>query len=450
MEVDKNDMQDDYDTRSRTEINRSLRKSITERSQLESEARQSRREQRGDQEDLVDSRSYRDSHTSMPVDSHLHGDRDTKSSYDLDPVKTRSRSDHLVNIDALGSNISKAYNEGYDQRNYSSTFHEGSDEDETGLRGTGHNIPMEGMQSMPVNADDRQRRSDDENSTFQTFSGLDLVSRSSPDAHRSIGRSLKEESSRLDSVHHASSTSSESSLRSSQGQSSPASPAKKDGLGRSGKPSIDAVDHSLGLYTPRLPARSTDIPDRYTEDQLSHSFAFRDVIVTIYYGNIVKEETDAIANAANEQLQHYGGIAYAILKARGREMEDECASYVRKNGDLKPTEVTHTSGGGGIKSQHIIHAAGPMWLSEAWRDRFTFQLIRTFLNCLEYADGRLWIRSLALPVISSGIYIKTYFIFLQNSITIKPVCKDHQCEWQQALFINRCHHGLSKCQGPSA
>jgi len=35
-------------------------------------------------------------------------------------------------------------------------------------------------------------------------------------------------------------------------------------------------------------------------------------------GDITKETTDCIVNAANENLAHGGGVAYAIAKAGGR------------------------------------------------------------------------------------------------------------------------------------
>ncbi len=47
--------------------------------------------------------------------------------------------------------------------------------------------------------------------------------------------------------------------------------------------------------------------------------------VKVYCGDITKVNyVDVIVNAANQNLDHIGGVAYAISKAAGYSMQDEC------------------------------------------------------------------------------------------------------------------------------
>lgn len=45
---------------------------------------------------------------------------------------------------------------------------------------------------------------------------------------------------------------------------------------------------------------------------------YKNVRIIHRVGDITKETTDCIVNAANENLAHGGGVAYAIAKAGGR------------------------------------------------------------------------------------------------------------------------------------
>jgi O-acetyl-ADP-ribose deacetylase (regulator of RNase III) len=139
------------------------------------------------------------------------------------------------------------------------------------------------------------------------------------------------------------------------------------------------------------------------DDVRSLDFRFGPLKVSVYSGLITMAETDAIVNAANGNLCHYGGIADAIAKAAGVEMERQCDEYVRKYGSVPTTEVMHTCAGGTIseKVKYIMHAVGPMWTS--WSEnRCPKELTQTFLNCMIYGNDVLKLHSVTMPVISSG------------------------------------------------
>lgn len=361
-------------------------------------------------------------------DTSIHSTRqDVFDTADLSLSRHSVRSP-TESMDSLKKNIENNYGLSRQQAEKRSSY-----DNDFVLGGQPFEVPYHTLKdSLPSGPD---RRSDDENKTFRAFAGLeslhgptslpvalDVDVQSVPQhqgpSNDKRNSSLTHVSSRYESNAIASP---KSSARSTPVNTPSPVPVRQETSRRS---SVDVSDPPSARASPKVStptkvkpsAMSTKLPDHYTEDQLLRTFNINGLRVTLYYGNLLIEETDAIVNASNESLEHYGGIAYAILKARGREMDEECRRHITRHGKLKTTEVMHTTGGGDIKASHIIHAAGPMWLSEHFKDRFTAQLITTFLNCLKYADGRLWIKSLALPVISSGKMTFFYFFVIFTTI----------------------------------
>src|SRR5215218_7509907 len=69
-------------------------------------------------------------------------------------------------------------------------------------------------------------------------------------------------------------------------------------------------------------------------------------------GDITKLEVDAIANAANSQLRHGGGVAAAIARAGGPELERES----RERAPVPLGEAVETTAGD-MPARWVIHAA---------------------------------------------------------------------------------------------
>lgn len=131
--------------------------------------------------------------------------------------------------------------------------------------------------------------------------------------------------------------------------------------------------------------------------------------VNIFQGDITKQKSEAIVNAANGLLLHNGGVAKAIADAVGSELRDECEQYVRNYGALRTSEVMHTTSGR-LKDnvKYVIHAVGP-----TNREKDCEALLQqTFSNCLHYANNTLGITSISIPAISSGTVQNQHVTFI--------------------------------------
>jgi O-acetyl-ADP-ribose deacetylase (regulator of RNase III) len=115
--------------------------------------------------------------------------------------------------------------------------------------------------------------------------------------------------------------------------------------------------------------------------------------VEVVEGDITQLDVDAIANAANNELWMGAGVAGAIKRAGGAEIEREAMSL----GPIEVGSAVATSGGE-LRAAHVVHGA------VMGQDlRTTPELIgRTTTSCLQVADG-LGARSLALPAFGTGV-----------------------------------------------
>jgi O-acetyl-ADP-ribose deacetylase len=110
-------------------------------------------------------------------------------------------------------------------------------------------------------------------------------------------------------------------------------------------------------------------------------------------GDITALEVDAIANAANNHLWMGAGVAGAIKRAGGEEIEREAVAL----GPIEVGDAVATSAGR-LRARYVVHGA------VMGQDlRTSGQLIeRTTRRCLEVAD-ELGCSSLALPAFGTGV-----------------------------------------------
>ena len=120
--------------------------------------------------------------------------------------------------------------------------------------------------------------------------------------------------------------------------------------------------------------------------------------IQIVQGDITTENVDAIVNAANERLQHGGGVAWAISRKGGPTIQKESDEWIQQYGPVLHSHPAWTSGGH-MPAKYVIHAVGPVW-GDGDEDR---KLSEAVTGSLRLAD-ELKCSSIALPAISTGIY----------------------------------------------
>ncbi len=134
-------------------------------------------------------------------------------------------------------------------------------------------------------------------------------------------------------------------------------------------------------------------------------------VLELVQGDITRQDTEAIVNAANPSLLGGGGVDGAIHRAGGQQILEEC----RKIGGCPPGEARITAGGR-LKARYVIHTVGPIYRGgERGEARILASAYRT---SLELASQR-GIKSVAFPSISTGAY--GYPIALAAPIALQTV-----------------------------
>jgi O-acetyl-ADP-ribose deacetylase (regulator of RNase III) len=117
-------------------------------------------------------------------------------------------------------------------------------------------------------------------------------------------------------------------------------------------------------------------------------------ILRLILGDITERDVDAIVNAANERLQHSGGVAGAIVKKGGQIIQEES----NKIGYVPVGNAAITTAGK-LPAKFVIHAVGPR-MGEGDEDN---KLKNAVFNSLRLASEK-GLKSLSMPAISSGIF----------------------------------------------
>ena len=118
----------------------------------------------------------------------------------------------------------------------------------------------------------------------------------------------------------------------------------------------------------------------------------------IVQGDITTDDVDAIVNAANENLQHGGGVAWAILRRGGGVIQTESDAWIKVHGPVSHARPAWTSGGA-LPAKYVIHAVGPVW-GDGDEDN---KLSAAVAGSLRTAD-ELNCTSISMPAISTGIF----------------------------------------------
>jgi O-acetyl-ADP-ribose deacetylase (regulator of RNase III) len=115
--------------------------------------------------------------------------------------------------------------------------------------------------------------------------------------------------------------------------------------------------------------------------------------IEILQGDLTEMDTDAIVNAANNDLQLGGGVAGAIRRKGGPQIQKECNEI----GTIPVGGAALTSGGN-LKARHVIHAA-----SMELGGRTTASALRSSTAHSLRIAAREGLKAIAFPAVGTGI-----------------------------------------------
>jgi O-acetyl-ADP-ribose deacetylase (regulator of RNase III) len=84
---------------------------------------------------------------------------------------------------------------------------------------------------------------------------------------------------------------------------------------------------------------------------MDSEYSYKNVKISVTTGDIIKLEVDAIVNPANSLLIMGGGVAGAIKRVRGKEIEGEALKSVSV-----PVGKAIATSAGKLKAKYVIHA----------------------------------------------------------------------------------------------
>ncbi len=129
------------------------------------------------------------------------------------------------------------------------------------------------------------------------------------------------------------------------------------------------------------------------------------VEVSVWKGDLTRHKVDAVVNAANEKLQHGGGLAQALCAAGGPMIQKWSDDIIKKIKNV-PTGTAVLTPAGDLPCKCIIHAVGPKLSQNPSQKEvdvnapLLHDTVISILNVVVFEN----ITSVAIPALSSGLF----------------------------------------------
>ncbi|KAK1797656.1 hypothetical protein P4O66_008022 [Electrophorus voltai] len=127
--------------------------------------------------------------------------------------------------------------------------------------------------------------------------------------------------------------------------------------------------------------------------------------ISVWKDDLTVHKVDAVVNAANEYLSHGGGLALALSKAGGPQIQQMSDQVIHLHGRVPTGQVAVTLAGN-LPCKRIIHAVGPCVSRNPAQSELDMarplleKAIWSILQLSEYNN----LQSVAIPALSSGLY----------------------------------------------
>ncbi|KAK6311312.1 hypothetical protein J4Q44_G00169760 [Coregonus suidteri] len=176
-------------------------------------------------------------------------------------------------------------------------------------------------------------------------------------------------------------------------------------------------------------------PEERFSIHLSKSFK-----VSVWKDDLTTHRVDAVVNAANNGLKHYGGLAKALSDAGGPAIQQDSDQYIFSKGMLSTGDAI-IAPPGYLPCRKIIHAVGPNLPYNPRKydvDVATPQLQRAVLSILKVVKQD-HLQSVAIPAISSGLF--NYPLPLCADVIVKTLKEYHDPNYSGApLEVRLVNH----------
>ena len=155
------------------------------------------------------------------------------------------------------------------------------------------------------------------------------------------------------------------------------------------------------VYTVEEEAEEANRATSSLHHKICHGTTDDGRMVNILQGDLTEFSADVMVNAANEQLNHTGGIAGIISRKGGSIVQEESTKHVKRAGQLRVGDAVLLKPAGNLPCKAIVHAIGPRWNGGKVQEEA--YLAKAVRNSLVEASRHNY-TSIVFPAISSGIF----------------------------------------------